>query len=158
VAPGSESPTYQLVGGVEWKTLRGTRENTVEKIAENSPVDPPVVDAAPVDVALQTVAYDDSVVDLSGPGPLVVNDSTLAEIRGAYGEPYGVVVLTLYNRDPYNDVPARNSLGYRVGFEQFNRLDPGDRISATVDRDRDVPALEAVLTVDSSSGTDARAG
>jgi hypothetical protein len=158
VARGPETPRYQLVAGVEWKTLRGTRGNTVEKIAENRPVDPPVVDAAPVDLGLRTVGYDETVVDLSGPGPLALNTSTREAIRSGYGDPYAVVVLTLYNRDPYNGVPKGNSTGYRVGFDGFDRLDPGDRLSATIDRERDLPAIETVLTVDSASGTAQRDG
>lgn len=34
VARGGPSPTYQLVGGVEWKTIRGLRDNTLTKIAQ----------------------------------------------------------------------------------------------------------------------------
>jgi len=148
VALGDDRPAYQIVGGVEWKVLRGTRENTVEKIATNNPVDGPVVDDAPVDLELRTIAYDDAVVDLSGTGSLVLSSSTIDRLVSGYEDPYGVVVLTLYNEDPYNEIPKGNSYGYRVGFEQFNDVDPGDRVSATVDRDHENVAIEELLTVD----------
>jgi len=141
------APAYQIVGGVEWKNVRGFRENTPEKIAQNDPVNGPVVDSAPVDLELQTVMYDDSVVDLSGEGPLVLSADTREALRSGYEEPHGVVVLTLYNRDPHNEIPKGNSYGYRTTLEQFNRVNPGDRVSATVERG-DRVAFEDLLTVD----------
>lgn len=63
-----------------------------------------------------------------------------------------MVVLTLYNDDPHNGVPAGNSYGYRVTFEQLPQVTPGDRVSATVDTDRDIAALEALLAVDHADG------
>lgn len=142
------APAYQIVGGVEWKNVRGLRNNTLEKVASNDPVDGPVVDSAPMDLELRTIAYDDSVVDLSGEGPLVLSTDTRETLRSGYEDPYGVVVLTLYNRDPHNEIPKGNSYGYRTDLEQFNRVDPGDRVSATVDRDEDTVAIEELLTVD----------
>jgi hypothetical protein len=145
---GGRSTPYQLVAGVEWKTIRGTRDNTIEKIAQNDPIDGPVGDGAPRDLAVRTTAYDDTVVDLSGRGPLILSEATIDRIEGAYTDPYAVVVLTVYNDDPYNDIPNGNSFGYRATFDQFNRVNPGNRISATINRDRDVPALGDLLTVD----------
>ena len=140
------SPEYQIVGGVEWKNIRGLRENTLEKVAENAPVNGPVVDSAPMDLELRTIMYDDSVVDLSGEGPLVLSTDTRETLRSGYEDPYGVVVLTLYNRDPHNEIPQGNSYGYHTSLEQFNRVDPGDRVSATVERDP--VAFDELLTVD----------
>jgi len=155
-ALGTDGPDYQIVGGVEWKSLHGTRDDTVEQIAENTPVNGPVVDAAPVDLELRTVAYDTAVVDLSGPGPLALSESTLDRLEDGYEDPFAVVVLTLYNQDPHNEVPKGNSFGYRTSFEAFNEVDPGDRISATVDRDREVVAIAELLTVDRADTGDER--
>ena len=138
---------------MEWKTIRGTRDNTIEKIAQNDPIDRPVGDGAPRDLAVRTTAYDDTVVDLSGRGPLILSEATIDRIEGAYTDPYTVVVLTVYNDDPYNDIPNGNSFGYRATFDQFNRVNPGNRISATINPDRDVPALGDLLTVDRAEPT-----
>lgn len=97
---------------------------------------------------MRTTAYDDTVVDLSGSGPLILSEATIDRLERAYTDPYAVVVLTVYNDDPYNDIPNGNSFGYRATFDQCNRVNPGDRISVTIDRDRDVPALGELLTVD----------
>jgi len=142
------APAYQIVGGVEWKHVRGLRDDTIEKVAQNDPVDGPVVDSAPIDLELRTTAYDDSVVDLSGEGPLVLSGDTRETLRSGYEDPYGVVVLTLYNRDPHNEIPQGNSFGYRTDLEEFNRVDPGDRVSATVQRNEDLVAVDELLTVD----------
>jgi len=148
---GEETPSYQLVGGVKWKVLRGTRDNTIEKVATNHP-DPgqaPVVDQAPVDLDLQTVASDTSVLDLSGPGALVLSSDQIERIESGYDDPYGVLVLTVYNEDPHNGVPIGNSNGYRATLEQFNEVDPGDRVTITVSESADVPTVESI--VDSTS-------
>jgi len=145
---GGPTTPYQLVAGVEWKTIRGTRDNTNTKIAQNDPIDGPVGDGAPRDMAVQTTAYDDTIVDLSGSGPLTLSETTIDRLEKAYTDPYAVVVLTVYNDDPYNEIPNGNSFGYRATFDQCNQVNPGDRISTTIDRDRDVPALDELLTVD----------
>ena len=58
--------------------------------------------------------------------------------------------MTLYNDDPHNEVPNGNSYGYRVTLEQLRGVTPGDRVSATVDTDRDLVAVDELLTVDSA--------
>lgn len=140
-------PAYQIVGRVEWKTLRGLRDNTLENVADSSPVNGAVVDSAPMDLELWTISYDDAIVDLSGEGPLVLSAATRERLRSGYEDPYGVVVLTLYNRDPHNKIPKGNSYDYHINLEQFNRVDPGDRVPTTVDRDGRV-AVKELLTVD----------
>lgn len=142
------TPQYQLVAGVEWKTIRGTRDNSVTKIAQNRPTSGPVGETAPREVDLRTTSYDDAVGDLAGNGSLVLTDRLIERINTAYADPYAVIVLTVYNEDPYNDIPIGNSHGYRATFEQFNRIDPGNRIAVTLDRDSDVPAINELLTVD----------
>lgn len=144
---GRQSP-YQLVGGVERTVLHGTRDETIEKIAETRPVDSPVVDSAPTELRLQTIAYDDEVVDLSGTGPLVMDDTTLEKIHESYNNPYGVLVLTLYNDDPFNDIPKGNSYGYRVTLDQLTQAHPGDRVTATIDSEHEGVAIDQLLAVD----------
>lgn len=148
---GSEHPAYQLVAGVERTVLRGTRDETIRKIAETRPVNVSVVDSAPTNLRLQTIAYDDEVVDLSGPGALVLDETTIEQINEGYENPYGVLVLTLYNDDPYNDIPTGNSYGYRVTLDQFNQAKPGDRVTVVVDTDRDIVAIDRILSVETSS-------
>lgn len=149
---GSDSTTYQLVGGVEWKVLRGTRDTTIEKIATNRPDSggAPVVDQAPIDLDLQTIASDTSVLDLSGTGPLVLSSDQLEQIESGYDDPYGVLVLTVYNEDPHNDVPIGNSNGYHATLDQFNEVDPGDRVTVSVSESADVPTIESIVDVTSA--------
>jgi len=107
-----------------------------------------VVNSAPIETELQTVAYDETVINLSGDGPLRLNSTAIERLEAGYESPYGVVVLTLYNDDPINDIPNGNSYGYRVTLDMLNQVHPGDRISATVNSDRDVAAIEQILSVD----------
>jgi hypothetical protein len=143
-------PAYQIVGGVERTLIRGVRDGTNRKVAKATPTNSSVVDGAPTDLAVRTVAYDTAVVDLSGDGGIEADDETVERIEGGYEDPYGVVVLTLYNDDPHNEVPNGNSYGYRVTLEQLRGVTPGDRVSATVDTDRDLVAVDELLTVDSA--------
>jgi hypothetical protein len=143
----SQAPrSHQLVGGVEWKTLRGLRENTFEKIAENKPVptEPNVGDRAPVDLELYTVAYDKSVIDLSGPGPLTLSAEQTERLTTGYDDPSATLVLTVYNEDPIKEVPIGNSRGYRATLEQFNEVDPGDRVTVTVSQGKETVELDEV--------------
>jgi hypothetical protein len=146
----SRDARYQIVGGVERTLIRGTRDGTNRKVAEATPTSSSVVDAAPTDLEVRTVAYDTAVVDLAGAGGIETDDETVARIADGYDDPYGVVVLTLYNDDPHNEVPKGNSYGYRVTLNQLDRVMPGDRISATVDTDREVVAIEELLTIDAA--------
>ena len=143
---------YQVVGGVERTLIRGVRDGTNRKVAEATPTNSSVVDAAPTDRAVRTVAYDTSVVDLSSDGGIELDPTTVDRIVDGYDDPYGVVVLTLYNDDPHNGVPKGNSYGYRVTLEQLGRVTPGDRVSASVDTNRDVVAIDEMLTVDTADG------
>ncbi len=142
---------YQLVGGVERTLIRGHRDGTNRKVAETRPTNSSVVDSAPTDVELRTVAYDTAVVDLSGEGDMALDATTVESIEDGYDNPYGVVVLTLYNDDPYNETPTGNSYGYRVSLSQLRRVTPGDRVTATVDTDRDIVAIDEVLTVNTGT-------
>jgi len=146
------SAPYQIVGGVESTLIRGGRENTNQKVAETTPNDSSVVDAAPTDLEVRTFAYDTAVLDLSGDGGMDLDSETVERIKQGYDDPYGVVVLTLYNDDPYNEVPKGNSYGYRVTLEQLRQVTPGDRVSATVDTDREVVAVDELLSVDTAGG------
>lgn len=143
---------YQIVGGVEWTVIRGVRNRTNRKVAETQPLNSSVVDSAPTDLEVHTIAYDTAVVDLSGDGAMQLNDETVERIVDGYDDPYGVVVLTLYNDDPHSEIPKGNSFGYRVTLAQLDRVTPGDRVSATVDTDRDVTAIDELLTVDHADG------
>jgi hypothetical protein len=143
---------YQIVGGVESTLVRGVRDGTNRKVAETTPTDSSVVAAAPTDLEVRTVGYDTAVVDLSGDGEMELDSDTADRIRDGYDDPYGVVVLTLYNDDPHNEIPKGNSYGYRVTLEQLQQVTPGDRVSATVDTDRDIVAIDELLAVDSADG------
>jgi hypothetical protein len=61
-------PAYQIVGGVERTLIRGVRDGTNRKVAKATPTNSSVVDGAPTDLAVRTVAYDTAVVDLSDDG------------------------------------------------------------------------------------------
>ena len=148
----SRARPYQIVGGVESTLIRGVRDGTEQKVAEASSTDSSVVDSAPTDLDVQTVAYDTTVVDLSGEGDIVLTTTTIDRIANGYDNPYGIVVITLYNEDPHNDIPKGNSYGYRVTLEQLQQVTPGDRVSATVDTDRDIVAIDELLTVDTRDG------
>lgn len=143
---------YRIVGGVESTLFRGVRENTNQKVAETTPNGSSVVNSAPTDLEVRTFAYDTAVVDLSGDGGMELDSETVERIKQGYDDPYGVVVLTLYNDDPYNEVPKGYSHGYRVTFEQPRQVTPSDRVSATADTDRDVVAVDELLTVDTAGG------
>ncbi|MFC7228748.1 hypothetical protein N0B31_15160 [Salinirubellus salinus] len=140
---------YQIVGGVESTLVRGVRDGTNRKVAETTPTDSSVVDSAPTDLEVRTVAYDTAVVDLSGDGAMELDSETVERIQDGYDDPYGVVVLTLYNDDPHNEVPKGNSYGYRVTLGQLEQVTPGNRVAATVDTDRDVVTIDDLLAVDS---------
>ncbi|ELZ80226.1 hypothetical protein C453_19150 [Haloferax elongans ATCC BAA-1513] len=142
---------YQIVGGVESTLIRGIRDGTNRKVAETTPTNSSVVDSAPTELGLRTVAYDTAVVDLSGDGRMGLDSETTERIRDGYDDPYGVIVLTLYNDDSHNEVPKGNSYGYRTTLEQLGQVAPGNRVSATVDTDRDVIAIDELLSVDSVS-------
>lgn len=144
----SPDEPYQIVGGVEQTLIRGVRDETNRKVAETTPTDSSVVDSPPTDLEVQTVAYDTSVVDLSGNGEMGLDAEIVDRIRDGYEDPYGVVVLTLYNDDPYNEVPKGNSYGYRVTLEQLQQVTPGNRVSATVDTDQEIVAIDELLSVD----------
>ena len=143
---------YQIVGGVESTLIRGLRDGTNRKVAETTPTDSSVVDAAPTDLEVRTVAYDTAVVDLAGDGEMGLDSATVGRIEDGYDEPYGVIVLTLYNDDPSNEIPKGNSYGYRVSLGQLEQVTPGNRVSATVDTDREVVAVDELLAVDSAGG------
>ena len=147
----SDAP-YQIVGGVESTLIRGVRDETNRKVAETAPTDSSVVDSAPTDLEVRTVAYDTAVVDLSGEGAMELDSETTERIEDGYDDPYGVVVLTLYNDDPDNEVPKGNSYGYRVTPEQLQQVTPGNRVTATVDTDRDIVAIDELLAVDGADG------
>jgi len=144
--------SYQIVGGVESTLIRGLRDGTNRKVAETTPTDSSVVDAAPTDLELRTVAYDTAVVDLAGDGEMGLDSATVERIEDGYDDPYGVVVLTLYNDDPSNEIPKGNSYGYRVTLGQLKQVTPGNRVSATVATDREVVAIDELVAVDSAGG------
>ena len=147
---GRRDAPYQIVGGVESTLIRGIRDGTDKKVAETRPTDSSVVDSAPTDLDVQTIAYDTAVVDLASDGEMALNNTIRDRITEGYDDPYAVMVVTLYNDDPHNEIPKGNSFGYRAAFEQLRQVTPGDRVSATVDTERDIVAIDELLTVDTA--------
>ena len=144
-----DSQIYQLVGGVEWKLLRGLRSGRLEKIATNQPESGGTVQhAAPVDMKLRTVSHDEAVIDLAGTGPLKLSSAQIKQIKKSYDEPYGAVVLTVYNKDPINDVPLGNSHGYKTTLTQFNQIIPGDRVTMTLAKEDDSAEADKIVHVE----------
>lgn len=132
---GCTAPTLSepddVVAGVEWKSMRGVRDDRSVNVLDNQPTET-VEHRAPVDLALRTHVLDDAVadhgVDVPETGSLRVTDAMAGAFADIYDERSYSLVLTLYERERVAGVPLGNSFGYRVPREAFNRVDPGDRI------------------------------
>lgn len=108
------TPDYQLVGAVEQKLLRGTRENTNEPVATNRPVAPGQIgDAAPTAVALETVPHETTVRTLTADGSLTVDGGEYDALTAGYDELHWLLDVTLYNDDPVLELSAGSGHAYR---------------------------------------------
>lgn len=154
---GCTAPTLSepddVVAGVEWKSMRGVRDDRSVNVLDNQPGET-VEHRAPVDLALRTHVLDDAVADrgveVPETGSLRVDDAMAEEFAALYDERSYSLVLTLYERERVAGVPLGNSFGYHVSRETFNRVDPGDRVVVRVGERNDVSWITNLVDVTSA--------
>lgn len=137
----------EIEAGVEWKSIRGTRENRSRKIVTSRPRDGPVTTNAPVTVDIENYPYDDEFVSFPARGPLVLSDATVRELEAVYEDVQYVLVLTVYRNDDRNGIPETSAYGYRADRTAFDGVQAGDRVAFTPETRADIPWIEDIAAV-----------
>ena len=156
--PGSDPD--DVVAGVEWKSIRATRDDRSVPVAETQSPES-VEHRAPVSLSSRIHVYDDEVLDAKGisfpeSGPLVVDDALAERLEAVYDEITYVLVLTLYEQESVAGVPLGNAGGYRLAREDFNRANPGDRVVVNVEERDGVPRITDLVDVTTAKATGRR--
>lgn len=75
---------------------------------------------------------------------VVITEEFISDLRKEYNSIAFVVNVQLETRDPVNDLPAGNGIGYKAGRDQFNSLDVDEPVRLVVSKDGD--SIESILS------------
>ena len=126
-------------GVVEWKGIKGVKDNTHTTILINRPVD------GEYRILVKDESYEGFFPDI---GNAQVNKSLEDKLKADYLNINYYVEITVNSSDPVNELEKGNTCGYYVSREDFNKVQIWDDVRYVVSRWSEQPGIKEFVDVD----------